>query len=80
MYTVQYEQYVQCTVCTVVECTVCTIFHARDTDLTEMLDYFSAFATVLASLLVCCIRIGKPSEEERCKMSVNVHSRREYQT
>lgn len=34
-----------------------TVFHARDTDLTEMLDYFSAFATVLASLLVCCIRI-----------------------
>ena len=34
-----------------------TIFHSRDTDLTEMLDYFSAFSTVLASLLVCCLRI-----------------------
>ena len=34
-----------------------TIFHARDTNLTEMMDYFSAFSTVLASLLVCCLRI-----------------------
>ena len=34
-----------------------TIFHTRDTDITEMLDYFSAFLTVLTSLLVCVIRI-----------------------
>ena len=34
-----------------------TVFHTRDTDITEMLDYFSAFSTVLASLLVCCLRM-----------------------
>ena len=37
--------------------TCSTIFHTRDTDLTEMLDYFSAFLTVLTSLLVCVIRM-----------------------
>jgi len=33
-----------------------TVFHARDTPLTEMLDYFCAFSTVLCSLLAFVLR------------------------
>jgi len=35
-----------------------TVFHARDTPLTEMLDYFCAFSTVLFSLLAFFLRIS----------------------
>ncbi|XP_023322124.1 post-GPI attachment to proteins factor 3 isoform X2 [Eurytemora carolleeae] len=33
-----------------------SVFHSRDTPLTEMLDYFCAFSTVLCSLLTFCLR------------------------
>ena len=37
--------------------TCSTIFHFRDTPVTEMLDYFTAFLTVLTSLLACVLRM-----------------------
>jgi len=41
-----------------------TIFHTRDTANTEMLDYFSAFLTVLTSLMVCVIRFLGPEDNK----------------
>jgi len=38
-----------------------SVFHTRDTPTTELLDYFSAFSTVLASLIVCAVRLVGPS-------------------
>merc|ERR1719323_1068518 len=37
--------------------TCSTIFHYRDTPVTEMMDYFTAFLTVLTSLLACVLRM-----------------------
>ena len=48
---------------TAINAWVCSsIFHTRDTAATEMMDYFSAFLTVLASLLVCVLRILGPGD------------------
>jgi len=37
-----------------------TVFHTRDTPLTEMMDYFSAFSMVLYSLVACLLRLSSP--------------------
>ncbi|XP_057631063.1 post-GPI attachment to proteins factor 3 isoform X2 [Chionomys nivalis] len=33
-----------------------TVFHTRDTDLTEKMDYFCASAVILYSIYLCCVR------------------------
>ncbi|XP_060242784.1 post-GPI attachment to proteins factor 3 isoform X2 [Meriones unguiculatus] len=37
-----------------------TVFHTRDTDLTEKMDYFCASAVILHSVYLCCVRPGEP--------------------
>ncbi|KAM9044063.1 post-GPI attachment to proteins factor 3 isoform 3-T3 [Megaptera novaeangliae] len=36
-----------------------TVFHTRDTDLTEKMDYFCASTVILHSVYLCCVRPGE---------------------
>ena len=49
-----------------------SVFHTRDTPTTELLDYFSAFSTVLASLIVCAVRLVL-SIPLHCRPTYTVH-------